>query len=107
MTHYNALKQFFKSVNCGVGLLFLCCIGISLPIYATWIAVQFFDKSIKAYDAIHFYVYFVTFLIVLSLAARINQKVLTIHKIIFVADTCAAAYMIMSFYDKTFVKLGE
>ncbi|CAL8126360.1 unnamed protein product [Orchesella dallaii] len=74
LSRYLELKKLFKAINDGIGLLFLCCIGISLPIYATWIAVQFFDNTVKTFDAIHFYVYFLTFLFVLSMAARINQR---------------------------------
>jgi len=64
-----------KTVNDGSGLVFLCCIGISLPFYASWTAVQFFEDEIDWFETVHFYVYFVTFLGVLTLAASVNKRV--------------------------------
>ncbi|XP_035705873.1 uncharacterized protein LOC118435014 [Folsomia candida] len=71
---YDNLKAFINNVNNATGLVFLCCIGISLPFYASFTAVLFFEEKIDWFETIHFYVYFITFLIVLTLAANINKK---------------------------------
>jgi len=69
---YDILKELMNTVNGVMGLPILCCVGISLPFYAFWAAVVYFEEHVMT----HFLIYFGTFFLILTIAADFNSKVI-------------------------------
>lgn len=72
---YWMIKSLLKDINGAIGLMLCCCVSVSLPYYATFFAVTYFNESVHFITLLHVYGFFIVFFLALTLAADINKKV--------------------------------
>jgi hypothetical protein len=69
------MKRLLQELNRAIGLLLCCCVSVSLPYYAAWTGVTYFESYVHPVTLLHVYGFFLLFFIALTLAADINKKV--------------------------------